>query len=423
MYTKENDLQTILDDLSIHLEEGIIPFWLRRSIDREYGGFLTCFDQDGKPTGDVDKYLITQTRMIWGLSRFGHYYPEKTILLEEAKKGVCFLIDHFWDRQFGGWCWKSKRDGTILDNGKLVYGQVFAIYALSEYTLATRDMIGLEYADETFNLLQKYCVDTYYGGYYENLEADWKVSPSGSSGGDRKSLDIHMHVMEAFTTLAKCSNQEIHRRKLEEVINLILKKMIHQNYGCGLNQFDLGFNPIPPIAIKRTWNAERQKGQILSSPIDTTSYGHNLEFAWLLNETAEVLGRPKDYYKEVIKKLVNHSFEYGFDTEYGGVYRDGPYNGPSIVTDKEFWQNAEALVGFLEAYEIIGDKRYLEAFQKCWDFVKCYMINHAYGEWRQLVDRQGSILVGNLGNPWKACYHTGRSVLESMIRIKRILGY
>ena len=403
-----------------HLEKGIIPFWLNHGLDRHYGGFLTCFDANGQPSGDENKYLVTQTRMIWGMSALYRLYPARKELYEAAIQGVDFFIEHFWDRPSGGWFWKAARDGAVLDDGKVVYGQSFAIYALAEYTLATGDQRGLEYARQTFDLLQKYAADTFRGGYYENLEPDWRVSAPGFPAGDRKSLDIHMHLMEAFTTLYACSREEIHKRKLQEVIDLILTRMVHPISGCGMNQFDLAFNPIPAINIRRTWNAERAAGEVIARPTDTTSYGHNVELAWLLNRAAEVIGTPPGFYDAVTRKLVDHSLQYGFDHQLGGVYRDGPHEGPALVYDKEWWQNCEVLVGYLDAYEKLGDERYLEAFLKTWAFDHTYLINHDIGEWRQLLNREGKVIVGDIGNPWKAIYHSGRAVMESILRLQRL---
>ena len=421
MSTKSR-MEEALSELVAHFEKGIIPFWINHGCDRQHGGYLTCFDAAGQPGTDTDKYIVTQTRMIWGLSAFHRLYPDWPGLGEAARQGVDFFIEHFWDRRHGGWFWRTARDGAMRDDGKVVYGQSFAIYALAEYTLATGDERGLDYACRTFDLLQKYAADTLRGGYYENLEADWSISAPGFPAGDRKSLDIHMHLMEAFTTLYACSRQEIHRRKLQEVMNLILERMIHPETGCGLNQFDLNFQPIPAIAIRRTWNAERASGETIATPTDTTSYGHNVELAWLLNRAAETIGLPPEHCNSVVRKLVDHSLQYGFDNELGGVYRDGPHAGPALVRDKEFWQNCEALVGYLDAYEHLGDNRYLDAFLKTWQFDRTHMINPEIGEWRQLLTRDGKVLAGDIGNAWKACYHTGRSVLESILRLRRLVG-
>lgn len=410
-----------LDEITKHIEVGMLPFWLDKGLDKDYGGYLTCFDEDGNPTEDTDKYIVTQTRMIWGMSAFYRHYPNNEVLLEHARQGVDFFIKYFWDQEHGGWYWKVKRDGSLLDDGKVVYGQSFAIYVLSEYTLATGDPRGLEYAEKTFDLLQKYCTDTVRGGYYENLEPDWTLSEPGFAAGDRKSLDIHMHLMEAFTTLYECSKKDIHKRKLEEVIEIILDKMVSKASGCGMNQFDIHFKPILAIDIRRTWNAERATGETLDAPLDSTSYGHNVELAWLLDRAAKILGKPDDYYNKVVQRLVDHSLKYGFDHELGGVYRDGPHEGPALVKDKEWWQNCEVLVGYLDAFEKLCDEKYFDAFYRTWDFDKRYMINWEIGEWRQLLSKDGTVLVGDIGNPWKAIYHTGRSMLECKLRLEQLL--
>lgn len=422
MANPRGEARQALAQIKAHLEIGIIPFWLANGIDRLHGGYLTCFDENGQPTGDTDKMIVTQTRMIWGTSAFSRAYPERSGLAEAARQGVDFFIDHFWDRERGGWFWKVRRDGSLLDDGKVVYGQSFAIYALAEYGLATGDPRGLEYASRTFDLLQKYCADTARGGYFENLEPDWQVSAPGFAAGDRKSLDIHMHLMEAFTALAALSGEEIHRRKLAEDISVILDHMVDMQNSCGYNQFDVSFRPIPAINIRRTWNAERETGEVIEAPLDSTSYGHNIELVWLLNRAASVLELPKGHYDDLAHRLVDHALRYGFDHELGGVYRDGPHAGPAIIRDKEWWQNCESLVGFLDAYETLGDERYLNAFLKTWGFANRHFINHAVGEWRQLLTRDGEVITGNMGNPWKAIYHSGRAMLECVQRLERILA-
>lgn len=406
--------------IKMHVDHELLPFWEKNGVDKEYGGYLVCYDSKGNVKEDEDKYIVTQTRMIWAYSAYARKYG-KAEYLTRAEQGVQFLITHFWDPEFGGWFWRTKRDGEVQDRGKVVYGQTFAIYALSEYTLAGGDLTGLEYASRTFDLLQKYCTDTANGGYYENLEQDFRLAGTGAEAGDLKSLDIHMHMLEAFTTLYECSGLEIHRRKLEEVADVILTKMVDLENGCGCNQFDIHFNRRPAIQIKRTWNAERETGEVLAANADTTSYGHNVELAWLLNRAGQILGYQQDHFLKITRKLVDHALEYGFDHELGGVYRDGPHIGAPFVKDKEWWQNCEVLVGFLDAYQHEAKERYAEAFAKTWEFDTTYMINHEIGEWRQLLKHDGTPIEAQIGNPWKAMYHTGRAMLETLLRLEEIL--
>ena len=419
---RRNRLALVREKIFRHFSEGIVLFWAERGIDTEFGGYLTSYDAGGRWIAeDTDKYIVTQTRMIWGFSLFHQRFHDDRRYLEYATQGVDFFIDHFWDQQSGGWFWKVGRDGSLIDPGKVVYGQSFAIYALSQYYLATGDPRGLEYADRTFDLLQRYCADTARGGYYENLEPDWSLSAPGFHAGDRKSLDIHMHLLECFTTLYQASGFDIHRRRLEEVIHILLKHMVDPLMGCGLNQFDLEFRPIPPIAIRRTWNAERE-GELAAGAVDTTSYGHNLELVWLLLHACDVMQISGSTYLENIRKLVEHAMQYGIDWVNGGIYRDGPHTAPAVVRDKEWWQHTEALVGLLDAYILLGDERYLDAFENIWTFADRFFINHELGEWRTLLSEDGTPIVSGLGNPWKACYHTGRAMDECLKRLEKILA-
>jgi len=418
---RKERLNEIYQKISRHFFQGVIPYWLERGIDREFGGYLTTFDAQGKwVPGDQHKYIVTQTRMIWGTSLFYERLPQDSRSLQAASQGVDFFVDHFWDTKRGGWFWKVQRDGSLVDAGKVVYGQSFAIYALAKYTLSTGDKRGLDYADRTFDLLQRYCSDTARGGYYENLEPDWRLSEPGFAAGDRKSLDIHMHLLECFTTLYEASGMEIHRRRLQEIIEVILKYMIHPEFGCGLNQFDHEFRPVPPIAIRRTWNAERE-GDLAGGSLDTTSYVHNLELVWLLVYACGIMELSVDPYRAVIQRLVDHTLQYGIDWTHGGIYRDGPHNAPAVIRDKEWWQHTESLVGLLDAYLLFGNESYLDAFEKVWWFSDQFFINHELGEWRTLLTETGEPIDAGLGNPWKACYHTGRAMDECMKRLKMIL--
>jgi cellobiose epimerase len=403
-----------------HLYNELIPFWNNRAVDGQYGGFLTNFDASGKPLEMTAKYLNTQCRMIWWFSQLNMIMPGEDAK-SKAKQGVDFLIKYFWDDTNKGWRWKVKIDGSQLDDGKIVYGQSFAIYALSDYYISTGDKRGLDYAEKTFDLLQKYCADTHYGGYYENMEADWTPAQGGFSGGDRKGLDTHMHLMEAFTSLYLASGEELHKRKLIELINLISEKMVDHQFGSGLNQFDLAWKSLPAINIKRTWNAERE-GEKPADPTETTSYGHNTELVWLMVRALKAAGESAEPYKPMFRQLLDNAVKYGVDFEKGGIYRDGLRRGGALVLEKEWWQHTESLVGFLEGYELFKDVRYFEAFQAIWNFVNTKMINHEVGEWRRLLDRDGHVIDGNIGNEWKVAYHSGRSMMECDKRLKMLMN-
>ena len=329
-------------------------------------------------------------------------------------------MNAFWDDKYQGYYWQLNRDGSIADPSKLIYGEGFAIYALSEFARVYGDERATAFAEKGFDLLQKYAADTLRGGYNENIERDWSISPAGPSAGDRKSLDIHMHLLEAFTTLYLLTGSEVHGRKLKEVLDLIFRHMINCEKGYGYNQFDLEFNQIPAININRTWNAERETNEVIATPTDTTSYGHNVELSWLADLALDALGCDRTPYEPVLRKLLDHALAYGFDYKHGGLYRDGIADESVVVYDKEWWQNFEAMTGFLNGYVLYRDERYLDAFLRTWDFDRDCFMNMAVGESRQLLLRDSTPVISNMGNPWKGIYHTGRAFAECLRRLENL---
>lgn len=419
MAPETHDLMTIVHEMRVILSQKIIPFWLYRAVDTQYGGYVTAFDSNGVFSGNDTKYIVTQCRMLWGLCNLLYFAREQDLaqMKQAAKQGADFIMQNFWDREHGGMVWQLNRDGSVADDAKLVYGESFSIYALSEYYLQFKDHKALSTAETIFNLLQIYAADTRNGGYLENLERDWSPSPGRSYAGNRKSLDVHMHLMEAFTTLCMASGNAIHQRKLLEILDLIMGRMVNSESGFGYNQFSLAFKKLPAINILRTWNAERETHEKIAHPTDSTSYGHNAELSWLASLALDALNLPLGKYQPVLRKLLDHSLEYGYDHTYGGVFRDGIANQPALVKDKEWWQNFEAMVGYLNGYQLYGDIKYLDAFRWTWTFIQTHFLHPDLGESYQLLDREGNLLVGNLGNAWKGVYHTGRALAECIRRI------
>ena len=120
------------------LTTNIVPFWHDKSLDRTNGGYTISFDIEGKLKEPVTKMIVTQARQVWLFSRLARagYEPKKN--LEAAELGYRFLIDKMWDPKNGGFYWEVDATGNQkLKPNKHLYGQSFALYALSEYYLAS----------------------------------------------------------------------------------------------------------------------------------------------------------------------------------------------------------------------------------------------------------------------------------------------
>ncbi len=419
---KKEEILKLKKEAENHLLNELLPFWITRMKDEVNGGYLTHFDVNGKDTGEDEKSLIAQTRCLYTISSAHRAGYGEGKYAELAKHGADFLVNRMWDNKHGGFFWMLDRKGNVKIDQKIIYGHSFAIYALSEYTLATGDHRGREYAEKTFDLLQKYSVDSMYGGYWEMFMRDWTLKGPGSEGGDRKTLDVHMHLMEAFTTLYECTGKEVHRRKLLEDIDLLINRIIHPVYKTGIPQFYKDWTVAPQIKFDIIWGWDRfsedgQKG----NATDNTCYGHNAEFAWLLLHALEILKMDPGEYLSLFRIIYNHTVDNGIDTEFGGVYVEGPHSGGVYDREKEFWQQAEVLIGLLDAVLLFDDGKYWNAYKNVHRFVYDKFVNKGVGEWFPLLTRRGEPIWTHMGHSWKINYHTVRAVIQSILRLDKIL--
>ncbi len=422
MAIDSKQISSCLEQSKQYLTKELLPFWLDRCKDNEFGGFLTHFDKDGKAGEETEKSLIAQARTVFTMASAHRAGYGGGRCAEYAKLGVDFLIDKMWDDKFGGFYWMVDRQGNVTEDKKIIYGHSFAIYSLSEYTLATGDSRGIEYAEKIFDLLQKYCADTMYGGYFEMFERNWNLCGPASAGGDRKTLDVHMHLMEAFSTLLQCSNESIHKRKLLEDIDILLKRMMHPEFKTGIPQFTIDWQVAPQIKFDIVWGWDRytESGQKENAG-DNTCYGHNIEFAWLFIHALEVMGISIEKYKPMLETIIEHTVNNGIDKEFGGVFVEGPHAGGVYDMEKEFWQQAEALIGLLDACLYFDAEKYWPYYQNVHKFVFDKGINHEVGEWWPLLSRQGEPIWTHMSHNWKVNYHSVRAMVQSIQRLEKLL--
>jgi mannose 2-epimerase len=417
------EIRQVLDHLETYLEGTLLPFWIERSPDLEYGGFLTYFDRHGKSTGETDKTFLMQIRMLYTLSSAHRFGFGGDRCQELARWGAAFIASHYWDKIHSGWFWIADRAGnpTVLD--KIGYGQCFGMYAFSEYALATGDEKGQYMALASYDAICHHMIDTLNGGYFELFRRDWQLMPEGQFGGDRKSLDVHLHIMEALTSLYELTDDPTHRRRLLEGIEIILTRMLHPETGLGYIHFSHDFKSLSRINLATEWGRDARIFEDQPAPLDLTSPGHNVEFAWLLLHAADILKIPRSEFTQVVRQQCDHCIEYGIDPEFGGVYADVPMTREAVKTEKQFWQQAEVLIGMLDAYALFNEEKYWLAFKNVYNFVfDKFVVMEAGGEWYERLDRAGWPIDDALGHAWKISYHTVRSMVQCIRRLRMMLS-
>src|SRR5664279_1111098 len=199
--------RTIAIAMEESLKHELLDIYYPRALDTVYGGFLSSFTYDFKPTGSQEKMIVTQSRHTWTNSKAALRYPEKLYYRTDATAGFHFLADVMWDKQYGGFYSLVTRKGEIPPGDpadKNAYGNAFAIYALVAYYQLTRDTAALALAKKTFYWLEAHSHDPQYKGYFQHMKRDGE--PIGRSANTAvtsetgyKDQNSSIHLLEAMT--------------------------------------------------------------------------------------------------------------------------------------------------------------------------------------------------------------------------------
>jgi cellobiose epimerase len=398
-------LRATLPSLQKNLDQAVVRFWYPRVIDGTHGGYRVAFDANGTPTPDGSKMIVTQARMLWlfaRLARAGHRVAE---MRDAATHGYQFLVNRMWDRQHGGYVWEVDESGTrVADRSKVIYGEAFALYALSEYYRATGDTDALDRATELFELIDTRAHDATYGGYFELFEADWspppaaKASPIGGAAG-AKLMNTHLHLLEAFAEYYRASRSAAARERLHELIAIQGSAVVRKELTACTDEY------------RRDWTP------ILEGTGARVSYGHDIENIWLLADAVETLGQSNAPWLDLYRRLFDYSTRHGYDRVHGGFFHRGPFNEDAREREKIWWVQAEGLMSALTMYRLTREPEYAQAFEGTLRWVSTRQTDWTSGEWFAEVRPDGST-AGVKGDRWKEGYHNGRALIESI----RLIG-
>jgi mannobiose 2-epimerase len=387
--------------ISADLERNILPFWMAHAADPS-GGFRGAVSDTLVVDPEAPRGMLLTARILWTFSAaYREIHDEK--LLAFARRAHADLVGRFHDTRHGGFFWSIDPTGAPLESRKQIYGQAFAVYALSEFHRATGEPTPLALALETARLIERHARDDEHGGWLEAFARDWSHIPdvrlSAVDLNEPKSQNTHLHVMEAYAGLLRAHPAAPIRLALADMLRTMLDRILDPRTG------HLG------LFFALDWTRRSE----------TLSYGHDIEAAWLMHDAASTLGDP-DLLLRVRRaalRIAETTLAEGID-EDGALFNAGTAAGPTD-TDKEWWPQAEAVVGFLDVYSLSGDDRHLRAALRAWDFIESRLIDRRHGEWIRGVSRDGLPLVGHdkIGF-WKCPYHNGRMALEASRRLRAL---
>lgn len=396
MVMNSNDLA---DAIRRELVDNLVPFWLERSFDRQRGGFVGRMASDLTVDPAAPKGLILNARILWSFSAF-HRTLGDGDCLRAAHRAFEYVERHFWDAHHGGAYWSVDPAGRPLDTKKKVYGQAFLMYALAEYHRASGESAALARAVDLFELLERYALDRRHGGYVEAYERDWTVASdlrlSDADMNAKKSMNAQLHVLEAFTGLHASWPDPRLRERLGELVGSFLAHIVDGR----THRFAAFFDD--------DWT-------IKSSHV---SPGHDIEGSWLLWESAEALGDAAlvERVRREALAMASTVLRTGVDAD-GGLWNDLG----SSERSKDWWPQAEAVVGFLNAHELSGEAAYFAAAAAAWAFIADRFVDRQRGEWHWRIRSDGTV-DGALPkiSEWKCPYHDGRMCIEAGRRLARL---
>ena len=376
--------QEIVQDLT----ENILPFWAKHSPDPS-GGFYGTLNFDGTPRANAMKGGILNARLLWTFSAAYRMLKDEQYLTL-ANRAQRYFLDHFIDPEFGGSFYTVTANGEPLATQKDTYQNAFAIYGLSEHYRATGNRESLDAAIAVYRKLIEHAYDPLNGGFIEKFTREWQMIDVESP----KTMNTNLHMLEALTNLYRVWNDEGLKHHLREEIEVMSHKVLNQ----------------------ATWHEQLFFTMDWQSQRDIDSYGHDIEFSWLLVEAAEVLG-DEEILKDTQRIAVNLAavqLEEGIDEKGAMVYEK---SGDHLNNMLSWWPQAETVVGFLNAWQISGDKKFLDAAARTWEWIKTCMIDREYGEWYMSVNPDGTPQKNRVkADQWRCPYHNGRMGFEVMAR-------
>jgi cellobiose epimerase len=403
----------VMDGVALRMEMisdltgNILPYWINKMTDQSNGGFYGR--RDGYDVLDVqaDKGVILNTRILWTFSNAVNVFsdaglkgvPATKQYQDTADRAYTYLMKHFTDQEKGGVYWMVDYKGKPVSTKKQIYAQAFAMYALSEYFLMSQKEEALKAAIQLFYLVEQYSFDANLNGYYEAFDRHWNLLTdlrlSDKDANEKKTMNTHLHVLEAYTNLYRCWKDPLLKKQLHNLLYVFRDKILDEKF-----HFQLFFD--------EQWTVKSHE----------ISFGHDIEGSWLLYEAAAVLGNEDllEEMKILSVKIADAAIREGMDND-GGLMNEGGHKGV-CDTDKHWWPQAEAIVGLANAWQITGDAHYLAKAERVWQFIREYLIDKENGEWHWRVSRSGNVYrEEDKAGAWKCPYHNGRAALEIMKRL------
>lgn len=377
------DFKALANQYKSELLDSVLPFWLEKSQDKECGGYFSCLNRDGS-VYDTDKFIWLQGREVWMFAMLYNKVEKRPEWLEAAVQGGEFLKKYGHDGNFN-WYFSLTRDGQPIVDPYNIFSYTFATMAFGQLAIATGNKEYADIAKKTFDIVLS---------KVDNPKGKWNKLHAGTR--PLKNFALPMILCNLALEIQDLLDEEF----LQQTIDTCISEV---------EQFvrpELGGLVVENIGVDRSL-VDCYEGRHMNP-------GHSIEAMWFMMDLGKRLNRPEliEKAKDTALKMV----EYGWDKEYGGIFYFMDLKGfpPQELEwdQKLWWVHIETLITMIKGYQMTGDPKCLEWFEKVHDYAWNHFKDKEYPEWFGYLNRRGEVLLPLKGGKWKGCFHVPRGMYQ-----------
>ena len=367
------------------LLDRVLPFWLHKSQDKEYGGYFSCLDRDGT-VYDTDKFIWLQGREVWMFSMLYNKLERNEEWLSCASQGGEFLRKYGCDENLDFY-FSLTREGKPIIQPYNIFSNTFACMAFAQLAEA---LGSEEYATLSKRIFARILERR------SNPKGQW----SKAYPGTRPMKDFALPMIICNMAL-----------EVENILDdkELLAKTIEE---CRHEVMDVFYRPEIGAMVENVSSVDDSLVDCFEGR--TVNPGHDLESMWFMENLGVRLGD-----EALVRRCVDISLSvigYGWDKQFGGIfYYLDRLGRPQLQLEwdqKLWWVHLESAIAMLKGYQLTGNERCLEWFLKLDEYMWTHFMDPEYPEWYGYLNRRGEVLLPLKGGKWKGCFHVPRGLYQ-----------
>ena len=385
------DFKKLAQQYKSELLDRVMPFWMEHSIDKEMGGYFTCLERDGE-VFDTDKFVWLQGREVWMLATLYNKVEKKAEWLEAAIQGAEFLKRHGHDGNLN-WYFALDREGHPLVEPYNIFSYTFAVIAFGQLALATGNEEYADIAKRTFDIVLS---------KVDNPKGKWSKAAPGAR--ELKSFALPMILCNVALEIEPLLDKDFLDRTIATCVHEVMDVFYRPELGLIVEHLGIDGQLV-----------DCMDGRLLNP-------GHAIEAMWFIMDLGKRLGD-----KALIEKAVQialQEVEYGWDKQYGGIFYFMDRLGhplQQLEWDQQlWWVHIETLITMIKGYELTGNEKCLEWFERVHEYVWSHFMDPEHPEWFGYLNRRGEVLLTLKGGKWKGCFHVPRGLMQVWQSLERI---